>query len=214
MEEIDYDSAMFSPVGPPALPSSRIATSIFKSSAYPMQFSSGYLPGLAGEYRGFYENDQWAPSRSRYNFPRSSGHHGGVDIYAPLGEPIIAIVDGEVEFRSDADGNGMGNRAHLKFKASGGDWRFVFGHFDRFEGAARSVERGDVIGYAGCTGNAGINLPCAAPNRCGKFSTHVHLQLMRDGAVPPIFDPLAALGWQLGYADFNGVINCEDAPGG
>ena len=210
-EDIDYDRAMFSPVGPPRLPSDKVTTTPFRDAFYPTQLGNAAQLGLGGELRGFYASNTWKPSWSRYGFPRPDGNHGGVDIYAPRGEPIVAIVDGEVEFRPASDNNAMGNRAHLMFRASGGSWRFVFGHLDRFEGAARSVRRGDVLGYAGCTGNAAGSQPCLTPNRCGKFSTHLHLQLMRDGVNPPLYDPLAALGWKLRYDDIDGVTNCEDA---
>lgn len=195
--------------------SSRGATSVlapdlhpqlFATSDYPVQYQRRD-PAYVGEIRGIY-GDAWRPSSSL--FGARGGHHKGVDIYAPVGHPVVAIVDGEVEFKSQADHyDDLGNRAWLWFAgADGKRWRFLYGHLDRFEGADRSVRRGTIIGYVGCSGNADYDGICRSGNRCGMYSSHCHLAL-RNGSDKPI-DPLDILPWRLRYANDIRDLDCGD----
>ncbi|MES2755670.1 MAG: M23 family metallopeptidase [Pseudomonadota bacterium] len=194
---IDVPPAMFSPRDTPILPAVSVTTTPFTTALYPTQLGGVPVLGHAGELRGCYANDRWKPKWSGFKFPRSPPkEHGGVDIYAPRNTPIVAMIAAELEQVSDA--NEMGKRVHLKFRHAGIAYRFILGHLDRFEGAERSVSKGAVVGYAGCTGNAAGNQPCLVPNACGKYSTHLHLQLQRDIDGMKL-DPLRALGWRLDY---------------
>ncbi len=73
--------------------------------------------------------------------------HQGNDITAPYGTPIVAPFDGVASIAS----NKMGGLAVKVF----GDFGFVYNaHLSRF-GRLGSVDKGDVVGYVGATGNAG-----------------------------------------------------------
>lgn len=207
-EEIEAPRAMFTPAATPILPAVRVTTTPFQSAFYPTQMGGTPVLGLAGELRGFYAADKWKPKWSGFQYPRTAANlHGGVDIYAPRGTPIVAMIDGDVDQKSTP--NDMGLRVHLRFVFAGVAYRFILGHLDRFEGGPRSVPKGAVVGYAGCTGNAAGNQPCLAANACGKYSTHLHLQLIRDADNHKL-DPLKALGWQLAYDDDLRDILCGE----
>lgn len=88
-----------------------------------------------------------AEFRDDYGYRKPSGRiHRGVDLYAPLGTPVVAPRPGSVE-RSEG---GMAGR-QVTLHADG--QRFVFAHLSRF-GEDGQVEAGDEIGYIGTTGNA------------------------------------------------------------
>ena len=80
---------------------------------------------------------------------RSGGRrHQGVDMVADRGTPVIAVRDGQAEFkRSNLGGNAI-------WLVSESGERFYYAHLDRWEGTSRSVAAGDVIGYVGSSGNA------------------------------------------------------------
>ncbi len=99
------------------------------------------------------------PLRGSYSYsdtwgaPRSGGRtHEGVDMIAPRGTTIVAVVSGSVQFKQNSLG---GNAVWLT--GSDGN-KYYYGHLSSFEGSSRSVSRGEVIGYVGATGNAnGVN---------------------------------------------------------
>src|SRR3954468_16019162 len=98
-EFIEPSDGLFTPIGAPKLALSKRLPSMFKNGAYPTQIE-GWLPGPAGEQRGFFGNNRWRPAWSAFNHPRGSatGKHGGVDIFASSGTPLLAVVDGELSF--------------------------------------------------------------------------------------------------------------------
>ena len=89
--------------------------------------------------------DSWGDLRS------GGRRHEGVDMAAERGTPVLAVRDGDAEFkRSD-----LGGRAIWLVTPSGE--RFYYAHLDAWEGSSRHVSAGEVIGYVGSTGNAGGN---------------------------------------------------------
>ena len=86
-----------------------------------------------------------------YGAPRSGGRsHLGVDMIAPTGTPIYAVVSGSAGFKHN-------NLGGLSVWLSGSDGNsYYYAHLDSFEGSSRSVSQGEVIGYVGSSGNAPI----------------------------------------------------------
>jgi murein DD-endopeptidase MepM/ murein hydrolase activator NlpD len=94
-------------------------------------------------------------SSSRWRNPstRSGGRrHEGVDMIGSLGMALYAVTSGSVQFKQTPLG---GNSAWVN--GNNGN-RYFYAHLDGFAGESRSVERGELIGYMGHTGNAnGVN---------------------------------------------------------
>ncbi len=64
---------------------------------------------------------------------------------------LVAVVSGSVQFKQNSLG---GNAVWL----SGSDGnKYYYAHLSSFAGSSRSVSQGEVIGYVGSTGNAGIS---------------------------------------------------------
>jgi murein DD-endopeptidase MepM/ murein hydrolase activator NlpD len=66
---------------------------------------------------------------------------------APRGTPIVAVVNGVVEYKHNHLG---GNAAWV----SGASGRYYYAHMDHYQGSNRAVHQGEVIGYVGDTGDA------------------------------------------------------------
>jgi murein DD-endopeptidase MepM/ murein hydrolase activator NlpD len=108
--------------------------------------------------------------------PGKTKKHGGVDIFASEGAPVFAVDDGQVEFKEDP----LGGHA---FYLHAEDRTVYYGaHLSAFEGDARAVVAGDVIGYVGMTGNAAHTSP------------HLHFEAHPSGGVAvDAFRELSAL---------------------
>jgi peptidoglycan LD-endopeptidase LytH len=115
------------------------------------------INGLACPMPGSAYADTWGAARS------GGRRHEGVDMIAPRGLPIFAVVGGVVTFKSNALG---GNAVSLV----GDDGnRYYYAHLDSYVGTSRQVSQGELIGYNGDSGNA-------------KFSTpHLHFQVHPGG---------------------------------
>jgi murein DD-endopeptidase MepM/ murein hydrolase activator NlpD len=101
-----------------------------------------YIDAILCPMNGSAYGDSWGA-------PRSGGRsHEGVDMLAPMGTPIYAVVSGVVNFKQNRLG---GNAASLV--GDNGN-RYYYAHFAGYEGASRRVTQGEVIGYNGDTGNA------------------------------------------------------------
>jgi len=107
-----------------------------------------------------------------FGAPRSGGrHHEGVDMMSPFGTPIVAVVAGNVTMKVNTLG---GNTVSL----NGVDGnRYYYAHMSSWEGGARSVQAGDVIGYVGHTGDTVAN--------------HLHFEIHPGGG--PAVDPTATV---------------------
>ena len=98
---------------------------------------------------------------------RSGGRqHGAADIMAPRGTLVVSADDGVIRRLSN---NALGG---ITIYATDPDERFVYyyAHLDGYAPDLRvhqRVQRGDVLGYVGTTGNAPENVP------------HLHFQIMR-----------------------------------
>ena len=101
-----------------------------------------YIDAIVCPMNGSAYGDSWGA-------PRSGGRsHEGVDMLAPMGTPIYAVVSGVVNFKQNRLG---GNAASLS--GDNGN-RYYYAHFSGYEGVSRRVTQGEVIGYNGDTGNA------------------------------------------------------------
>lgn len=98
--------------------------------------------------------------------PRSGGRrHQGVDMLAPTGTPLQAVIGG---FATQRD-NKLGG-VTISFQGDNGN-RYYYAHLSAYEGLGGRVEQGDVIGYVGDTGNA-TGVP------------HLHFEIRPSGGVP------------------------------
>lgn len=109
-----------------------------------------------------------------WGFPRDGGarSHKGSDIFAPMRQPVYAVASGVAYASSSSKG---GRSVWLQADYGVG---FYYAHLtDWAIGSSQRVQKGDVIGYNGNTGNA----------RGG--SPHVHFEIhpggVRAGAVNP-----------------------------
>jgi peptidoglycan LD-endopeptidase LytH len=99
---------------------------------------------------------------------RGGRSHEALDIMAARGTPVRAVDDGRIEklFTSKAGGLTI-----YQFEPSG-MFCYYYAHLDRYADGLREgqvVERGEVIGYVGTSGNAPPNAP------------HLHFAITRLG---------------------------------
>lgn len=159
-----------------------------------------------GEYRGYYptQNGVWRPKSSQRG-GRQHGAHNGADIYTGYGAfpsetPIRAATNGDFLPIFDAESpNLAGNRAAISTKIGADKIDFRYGHLSRFALAAGPVLKGQIIGYAGCSGNADTAGECTEEGPCGLTSCHVHLISSVNNNFSTTPDPIAMLGWKLKY---------------
>jgi peptidoglycan LD-endopeptidase LytH len=69
---------------------------------------------------------------------------------ASTGVPLVAVVSGTVQFRT----NRLGGNAVWLTGDNGS--KYYYAHLSAWEGSNRRVSQGEVIGYNGSTGNAGV----------------------------------------------------------
>lgn len=98
--------------------------------------------------------------RDDFDDPRPGGRsHQALDILAPRGTPVIAVEDGTIASLDPSQGGG--GIVVYQFDPTG-EFLYYYAHLDGFAAglaAGGSVQRGDVLGYVGTTGNAPPDTP-------------------------------------------------------
>ncbi|HXV32475.1 MAG TPA: peptidoglycan DD-metalloendopeptidase family protein [Gaiellaceae bacterium] len=141
----------------------------------------GYVFPVAGE----------ASFSDSFGVPRPTTWHHGIDIFAPLGTPLVAVADGTL-FNVGWNDVG-GNRLWLR---DGAGNEFYYAHLAGFSPIARDgavVRAGDVVGFVGDTGDAQGTSP------------HLHFELhppdLRDQGYDGVVNPYPYLvAWRAGVA--------------
>lgn len=80
--------------------------------------------------------------------------HNAIDIYAPVGTPIIAPYSGKIADKYKSKGNGG---FQIRLYDSRGKYAYLFLHCSKFAPGitnGKQVRKGDIIAYVGQTGNA------------------------------------------------------------
>ena len=96
----------------------------------------------------------------------SGRHHEGIDIRAPRGTVVRAPVGGTIRYVN-------GSRGGLQFSLKGADgYTYIGSHMDSY-GSNGRVQKGDVIGTVGTTGNARGTSP------------HLHFEMHHGSVVNP-----------------------------
>ncbi len=94
-----------------------------------------------------------APFADTWGAPRSGGRrHQGVDMIGQRGIPVLAVVDGVAEPKTNVLGG-----TTIWFSGVDGH-KYYYAHLDKY-GQLGSVRAGTVIGYLGQTGNAQFSIP-------------------------------------------------------
>ena len=91
--------------------------------------------------------------------PRDGGRrkHKGIDIMAPKGTPVIAVVDGIISYIGDQPKGG-----NCLWLTTENGSSFYYAHLDRWASGlyeGMEVRSGDLLGYVGNTGNAKTTPP-------------------------------------------------------
>ncbi len=110
-----------------------------------------------------------APSDLQNSFfhrRRSGLVHYAIDIFRPIGAPLLAVVDGVVEKMHN---NRLGGTT-LYLVDEARNFRFYYAHLDGYApglAEGQPVRRGELLGYVGNTGNARYTSP------------HLHFQVLK-----------------------------------
>lgn len=139
-------------------------------------------------------NADWNPDTFWYEPWGASGVHKGIDIFAPVGRPVLAAVGGLVMYSGQL---GAGGEA---IAILGPKWRIhYYAHLDRrIVSAGAYVRAGTAIGAVGNSGNA-----------AGKPS-HLHYAIMT--IVPyPWRITMQTQGWRrMNYLDPNEKLRADN----
>jgi peptidoglycan LD-endopeptidase LytH len=89
-----------------------------------------------------------------WHAPRDGGArvHKGIDIFAPKGTEVVAVVDGVISYIGDQKLGG-----HCIWLTTENGASFYYAHLDRWAAGlyeGMEVQAGDLVGYVGNTGNA------------------------------------------------------------
>jgi murein DD-endopeptidase MepM/ murein hydrolase activator NlpD len=141
----------------------------------------GYVFPVAGE----------ASFSNSFGVPRPTTWHHGVDIFAAIGTPLVAVADGTL-FNVGWNDVG-GNRLWVRDTAGN---EFYYAHLSGFSPIARDgavVHAGEVVGFVGDTGDAQGTSP------------HLHFEIhppeLRDQGYDGVVNPYPYLvAWRAGVA--------------
>jgi murein DD-endopeptidase MepM/ murein hydrolase activator NlpD len=101
-------------------------------------------------------------------FTGETKYHGGVDIGAPGGTPILAAADGTVIVANSSDSWGGGYGYYVKIQHND-TYSTTYAHCSRIAVTnGQQVKKGEVIAYVGTTGNSTGN--------------HLHFEVWKNGA--------------------------------
>jgi peptidoglycan LD-endopeptidase LytH len=126
----------------------------------PRALGDGYIDAILCPVQGA---SAWGDT---WGAPRSGGRrHQGVDMLAPTGTPLQAVVSGTVSHGR----NTLGGVVLALFGDNGN--RYYYAHLSGYEGVPGRVEPGQVIGYMGDSGNA-TGIP------------HLHFEIHPGGGLP------------------------------
>jgi murein DD-endopeptidase MepM/ murein hydrolase activator NlpD len=120
-----------------------------------------------------------ASTSDSFGAPRTTTWHHGVDVFAPLGAPVLAVADGTL-FNVGWNDVG-GNRLWVR---DGAGNEFYYAHLSAYSPLAReggAVKAGDVIGFVGTTGDA-VGTP---PHLHFEIHPRELLWMGYDGAIDP-----------------------------
>ena len=166
-----------------------------------MHFRTSYKGPTKGSYKHCPKWSTFGKVRGGTKF------HGGLDISAPTGTPVHAATDGTLSYARDPDGYGL--FARVKFSAKGPDvdeYEIIYAHLvddnKKLNMNARPVKAGEIIGKAGCTGNAkGMCSPSP--------ESHVHVTINKYYKnKKTAVDPLMTTNWSIstpGEAAYEGL---------
>ena len=128
----------------------------------------------------------------------TSQRHRGFDIFAPARTPVLAAGDGEISrVRTSIL---YGRQIMLDHGRSGAGYRIQTRYFhlaERVVEEGQQVRRGDLLGYSGASGIAGVY-------------PHLHFEVHRlNEATPPV--AIGDINPQLFWVDGVGKITCYDS---
>ena len=122
----------------------------------------------------------------------SERRHEALDIMAPAGTPVLAVADGHVEKLFDSERGGL---TIYQFEDTG-TWCYYYAHLQAYApglAEGQAVERGEVIGYVGSSGNAD---PAAPHLHFAVFALTPERQWWKGEAINPY--PLLGAGPGVG----------------
>lgn len=126
------------------------------------------------ELRGWYNT--WRPEDSNHGIvpTRSKGKHDGLDLYAPVGTPVFACVDGIRVSVGPDPSSSYGNTITIKGFYNGKEYHFFYAHLsETYIKIGEKVNAGKKIGLTGKTGNAKDLLA---------KQTHLHFEVRKSNA--------------------------------